>query len=296
MESIIFEKLKKTKLASLIRRFRRQDYRRRWLWKVKFDSGIDFENVNSTFHCLFDNLKKQRKTVFLRFGDGEVNLINGRGHRNQERSKEVVEELKESFSLKGEGVIKGLPLHSDIFGKECFMEEGVHWRNDNDVISLLSSCFEYFIGSKIYSAVPIHYLMVYEKHLAISFFKEIKARSPIFVGCEQNDISIINNVVGASEFIKVSDKSAYKEIAEVEKALRKAIISRNSDFTVVVFSCGVLAKALSKRLWQANDLGKIYLFDLGSVIDVFHGRDKWTWVKKSGINKAYIDDFINQIS
>jgi hypothetical protein len=296
MRNTIFEKLKKSRLANIIKRFRKQGYRRRPIWKVNFSSGVDFEGVNSTFDLLFDNLKNKEKTVYLRFGDGEVNLINNRGHRDQESSKEVVEELKQSFSLKGEGVIKGLPLHSDIFGKECFMEEGVHWRDDNDAISLLSGCFEYFTGSKIYSPVPLHYLMVYEKNLAISFLKEIKAKSPIFVGGEQNQFSIINDVVGASDFIKVPDQNAYKKIAEVEKALRKAIVSKNSDFTVVVFSCGVLAKALSKRLWEANDLGDLYLFDLGSVIDVFHGRDRWTWVKKSGIDKFYIDDFISQIS
>ena len=283
-------------MLNLLRRFSRSQYRRRALWKVSFRNGVEFQSVTATFNRLFENLKSKQKTIYLRFGDGEVNLINGRSHKDQKTSKEVVQELKQSFALKGDGVIKGLPLHSDIFGTEEFMEEGVHWRKDDEVVRLLSGCFEYFIGTNIYSSVPIHYLMVYEKDLVISFLREIKAQSPIFVGGEHNSSSVIKDVIGATEFITVSDQSAYEDIAAVEKTLRSSIASRGSDFTVVVFSCGVLAKALSKRLWLASDLGTLYLFDLGSVIDVFHGRDGWTWVRKSGISKAYLNEFIRQIS
>jgi len=290
------EKLKKTKLAELIKGLKRKAYRRRWLWKVSFDSNVDFVSVSDTFDHLFENLKARKKTVFLRFGDGEINLINDRKHRDQNNSKYLIKELKDTFSLKGKGVIKGLPIHSDKFGKEAFMEEGVHWRRDKDAVSLLSGCFEYFIGSRIYSSVPVHYLMVHERGLVLEYFKELKSHNPVFVGGEHNDATIIEKVVGASEILKVSARHAYKDIDRIEKDLRKIIDSRSSDFHVVIFSCGVLAKALSKRLWLSNDLGTLYLFDLGSVIDVFHGRDEWTWVRKAEIDKVYIESFIEQVN
>lgn len=290
------ENLKKTKLAKLIKYLRRKSYRRRWFWLVRFDSCVDFVNINETFNLLFDNLKERKKTIFLRFGDGEVNIINNRDHRNQASSQELIRELKQIFSLKGAGVVKGLPIHSDKFGKETFMGDGVHWRPDKDATDLLSGCFEYFIGSRIYSSVPIHYLMVYERGLVLDFFKELKIHRPIFVGGEHNDTTIVEKVVGASDIIKVPARNAYKGIDDIEKNLRKIIKIKNSDFNVVIFSCGVLAKALSRRLWLSDDLGALYLFDLGSVIDVFHGRDDWTWVRKAELDKVYIESFINKLN
>ena len=218
----------------------------------------------------------------------------------------------------GDSVIKGLPLNSDHFGQEPFMEEGVHWRHDDEAISLLSGCFEFFIGSKVYSSVPLHYALAYNREEGLQFMRSLRAHEPIFVGGDGNEEELVSLVLGASEFLRVPQRSAYGRIDEIYPQLVDAIARKSNEanslpctagegklgsernksghLTVIVLSCGSLSKIISKRLHQEKSLGDLYIFDLGSVIDVFAGRDGWTWVRKAGIDARAIQEMMDALS
>jgi hypothetical protein len=62
---------------------------------------------------------------------------------------------------------------------------------------------------------------------------------------------------------------------------------------VIVFSCGMSSRILIDRIHR---LGKnIYLFDLGSIVEVFLGDSKWLWVQKSGKSLRDWQLFLRQV-
>lgn len=275
----------------------RRHYRRRRLWRVNFKgSNIQIQSTQDTLTTLESRLKHGLPTCYLRFGDGEINLINGKKHRDQKSSRQLERDLFKAFSLTGAGMMKALPLNSERFGLELGMEPGVHARPDHEAETLLSGCFEYFIGQPVWSAVALHYAIAFTPDSAVSYLHALRERRPIFVAGKHNDTPEVKEVLNYRKFIDVPSQDAYDSADRILPILMSAILEDGEDFPCVVFSCGPLANVLAEKLWNSREISEIYISDLGSVMDVFSGRDGWTWVKRANIDRSRREQLIREIS
>lgn len=250
--------------------------------------------AKDTLEELFTRLSQKSDTTYLRFGDGDIFLLNNISGRKQIKTEELQREYKVCFAMHGKGVIKSIPIHSEKYGFENGMAPGSHLQSDKIADILLSLCAEYFVGSIIYSPVALHHSLIHEIDLSKAFFKELKKQCDLFVGSEKNDLVVVNKLLSPNAFIKTPPRDAYSEIDNIFNKVGEYILSCNTEsFITIVFSCGTTAKILMKRIRNAYPTRKFYLFDLGSVIDVFHGRDDWTWVLN---HKKDLQKSINQIN
>lgn len=176
------------------------------------------------------------------------------------------------------------------------MEPGVHARPDHEAETLLSGCFEYFIGQPVWSAVALHYAVAFAPDSAVGYLQALREHRPIFVAGKHNDTPEVREVLNYRKFIDVPSQDAYESADSIFQTLMSAILEDRADFPVVVFSCGPLANVLAEKLWNSRATSKIYISDLGSVMDVFSGRDGWTWVKRANINKSRREQLVREIS
>jgi hypothetical protein len=261
---------------------------------------LNFKNIKikSTYNTL-EKIKKiisnNERGCYIRFGDGDIFVLkNIAVHRNQKFNISLAKELNEAISLNDDNVIKSLAINSEKFGIEEFMEYGIHQVPNFQAEKLLCNSYEFFIGNEIYSPVALHYEVVYNKQHATEFLRMLRSFQPIFVGSEQNSPKVIKSLLDTTDIVQTSHRDTYDEIDRIENQIIELLSKRNSKYDVVIFSCGATAKALIKRLYL-NYNKPVFLFDMGSVIDLFHGRMQWTWVKKSGIDAAYLDSIIKDL-
>ena len=265
--------------------FRRQAF--------SFDTGVKLVIAVSTMEAIITALRGQRRLAYMRFGDGDVLILNGGSDSHQKISTALIKDHRKAFSLHGPDVIKALPLHSKKFGADDNMGPGEHMWSDDYANQMLMGTFEYFIGSKIWSPVAIHYCMVYRPDLAKLFFAEIGAHEPIFVGGQHNDSPVIEKLLGSRAIVRTPSKDAYCEIDRIYGEITSLAEARNKEFDVIVFSCGMSSRILIDQLHR---LGKnLYLFDLGSIVELFRGNSQWLWVKKSGKSLRDWQEFMDQV-
>jgi hypothetical protein len=265
--------------------FRRQAF--------SFDSGVKLVSAVSTMEAIITALRGQRRLAYMRFGDGDVLILNGGSDSHQKISTALIKDHRKAFSLHGPDVIKALPLHSKKFGADDNMGPGEHMWGDDFANQMLMGSFEFFIGSQIWSPVAIHYCMVHRQDLAKLFFAEIGAHEPIFVGGAHNNSIILEQLLGSRAIIKTPSRDAYSEIDRIYDETISLANARDKEFDVIVFSCGMSSRILIDRIHR---LGKnIYLFDLGSIVEVFLGDSKWLWVQKSGKSLRDWQLFLRQV-
>lgn len=265
--------------------------------KIEFNSSVKIRSSMETIKAIEYMLDHKKRGAFIRFGDGEINILNQKkdSARDQILTNSLAKEMKESISLTGDGIIKGLMIHSDKFGLEKEMKPGVHKMSDSNAEQLLKDCFQYFIGNIIYSHPTLHYLIVYKPDVAIAFFKKLKKLNPIFVGGDQNSYSVIKKLFGETTFIKTPQKNTYSAIDEIENKLINSVKQRNKEYEVVVLACGASSKVLIKRILKKYSK-QIFLLDIGSVIDLFHGRTIWTWARLANKPQEYWSKLLEKIS
>jgi hypothetical protein len=232
--------------------------------------------------------------AYLRFGDGEINALNGIGAIEQIGDDKMAKEMDEAISLSGPGIIKSLMIHSKKFGMVPGMKDGFHLSKDNWAIDQLNLCYKYFIGDYIYSHAALSYTLIYQREIALKFFKQLKSIGKImFVGNEKIDDNLLKKIFGNDCIhIKTIPRDAFKQIDNIEKELNNELKKRG-NYTIVAFAVGPSSKILQKRLFK-NSLN-IFTFDIGSVIDALSGAETRAWIDPSETSKEYYKKFITEI-
>jgi hypothetical protein len=207
--------------------------------------------------------------------------MNGKKDSYQEVNKELAKEMKEAFSINGKGVFKCLAIHSHLYGYEEGMYPGNHLNTDYLSKELLYSSFLYFIGSKIYSPVALHFAATNNISKAKTFLQLLKLKTSIFIGNENINKNSLQKIFGTVKHIKTPQKNSYSDIDRIYKESKKELSELNA-FSVVCVAMGCSGRPLMKRIY--NDNFNIFLFDFGSLLDGIVGNNSRTWLKVNAID------------
>ncbi|MEZ9316559.1 GT-D fold domain-containing glycosyltransferase, partial [Vibrio lentus] len=183
------------------------------------------------------NIDENNNGAYIRFGDGDIFLINNKNkHRNQNINSAISQEMKDVISMKNNGLMKSLAIHSNKYGMEALMKPGSHERPNWEADYFINKTHKFFLGEKIYSPVSLHYQLLNDKSDIVDCIRIIKNKRPIFVGSEKNDKNILSNVFGVESFVKTPHRNAYSEIDEIELELKSKL--NVEGFNLVLLSCG----------------------------------------------------------
>lgn len=288
-----YKKILKKKLKQILRKFAFKYFFKEF--QTHLIKKIDNITIQTTFDTLneIENcLKLNQKGAYLRFGDGDVYLLNNQRDSFQNANDFLANEMLEAFQINKKHVFKSLPIHSEKFGYEKGMFKGNHKNSNTLAITLLESTFIFFIGQKIYSHVALHFIATQDPIRANLFLKLLKSKTKIFIGNKTLSATTIHLLFGNAVHIKTPFNNAYDEIDRIYNE-SKAEIEKLTDFAVVIVAMGCSGRALMKRLLFDNF--NIFLFDFGSLIDGLDGVNNRTWLNLVNIDYETLTKDLNSV-
>ena len=266
-----------------------------YFFSPNYPDCVKVKTPEQTLKKITDLITSETPGAYLRFGDGEINVLNGVGAMEQKGDTGMIKEMDESFRLNGEGVMKSLMIHSKRFGFSKGMIEGFHLTHDDWATNMFNYCYQYFIGDYIYSHTALSYALIYQREKALKLFKLIKSHNGlIFVGNETINKAIIENIFGESCLhIKTPPKDAFKNIDEIENKIINQLKNKE-DYSLIIFAVGPSSNILQKRIFNKNI--NAFTFDIGSVVDALSGSQTRAWMDVIDIPEDYYEEFINDIN
>jgi hypothetical protein len=251
---------------------------------VSFESlcqhAVTFHKTKDTLNTIQRIITSQEKGAYLRFGDGDINLALGKHELLQNANKQLMNEMREAFSLNGPSILKCLPLHCKEFGG---YEEGMFPGNHEAPYDWCLTAYHNALRiwgapiTGVYSHTALSFAALEYIDDCISFLKFLKSQNCVLLIGNKNIPLHIKNILFGSQcdFIPTPEKHAYSTINQTEQA---CLIRLNKDhkYKVVIISMGCSGRALAKRLYHKVD--NIFLFDFGSLMDILCGWNTRAWI------------------
>ena len=254
----------------------------------------NFISTKNTLTAITDALTRRVDGGYLRFGDGDTYIAEGKPDKYQVSNSAIQKEMIEAFALESDNLYKAFPHHTHTKRREPLMEPGNMIFSDELFSHMVTNVSKFWsLAGNVYSAVALHQQLNENPDLLIEFFNLCKTFNVVFVGNKKFDKPSVKCLFGESvEFIDTLPRDAYKEIDKLEKT----IIKSADTYKLYVMCSGMTSRILTKRL-----VNKVpgFFFDIGSVIDVFLAAPRldrtWLRITDAAKNAKYVKQNLNQI-
>ncbi len=257
-----------------------------------------FFSTHQTLKEISTVIASKKKGVYLRFGDGDVNLATGKYDMLQVNSSKLTNEMKETFALNGPTIFKSLSLHCK---KLNTWEKGMFPGNQEVdygwAINHLRQAQRVWGKpiNKVYSPVALPFLATQYADDCIHFLHFLKSQKPCLLVGNKNIPQTIREVLFGENchFVPTPIRNSYLQIEKIEKECIK-FLDLIPGYKVVITCLGCAGRPLQKRLWNRYD--NIYLFDFGSLMDGICGWNTRAWIEINKFNgKDFLARFENQL-
>ena len=253
-----------------------------------------FYSTKETLDKIEEIISNKEKGVYLRFGDGDLNLAMNISESYNAANTNLMYLLKDAFNLKGENVLKALPLHNkgwDTLEPGMFPgnhEGPVEWAEN--LVNKYLSVSQENSDLEFYSAVALCHIATHDPDIAISFLKKLKNNVKYFIGNQNIPREILETMFGKDVIhIKTPEKNSFSEFDNIYEETIKQI-GDDDDYSVIVTSMGCPGRALQKILWDKYD--NFFLFDYGSLMDALCGWNTRAWIELTKFDK---DSFLEKL-
>lgn len=266
----------------------------------EFFPTLKFYQTKDTLYRIAAIISQKKKGMYLRFGDGDVNLANGDVDLLQSPREDLRREMREAFQLNGPYILKALPIMCREFGA---FEEGMF--NLNHEVSYRTSLRFLFKTealwggdiTDVYSPVALHFASTNYQELAFSFLRVLRGLKSFMLVGNHKIPKVIRDVLFGDQclFVPTPDQQAYDAIDEVEQACIKHIEAADpNEYKIIITSMGCAGRVLQKRLWKRFD--NIFLFDFGSLMDALSGMNTRAWIQLNSFdNKEFLKKFVEYL-
>lgn len=257
-----------------------------------------FHRSLETLESIQQIIRKKEKGVYLRFGDGDINLACNADDCHQKSNPQLGQEMRDVFKLHGPNILKCLPLHcKELGGWEPGMFPGNHeWSFEECKFYLAAAqMFWNHPLDDVYCMVALSHAAIQHPERCIEFLKFIKTAAPIvLIGNENIPVAVREALFGKGViFIPAPADQSYSSIDDLEHDCLEAI-KTTGDYTIIVTSMGCAGRVLQKRLWMQLD--DVFLFDFGSLMDALCGWATRQWIKDTKFNPDTILDGLSEES
>jgi hypothetical protein len=247
-----------------------------------------FYKTKDTISKIKEIIDKEEKGLYLRFGDGDVNLANGNSDSLQSANELVKVEMSQAFAINDKNVLRSLPLHCKEYGLEEGMFPGNHECDKGWADRLLSKVKPFWGGEfgDIYSPVALHFLATVDVKSTIEFLNYMKSKSPVaIIGNENIPSEIISKIFGETcTHIKTPPQNSFSSIDRVESEFKN--IYKEGEYNIIITAMGCSGRVLQKRLYNNHD--NIFVFDFGSLMDALCGWNTRAWIELTNFDKDKI--------
>lgn len=255
--------------------------------------GITFHKSWDTLQSIMDIISKQKKGVYLRFGDGDINLANNQADLLQKSNRQLSHEMQEALSLNGPTILKCLPVNGKFALFEDGMLPGKHAAGIDFCQNIFKRAKPYWGApfKNIYSMVALSFLSTDHPVYSLRFLKFLRScDNKILVGNCNTPTELRSLLLNNHIFIPTPSEQSYSKIDQIE---HECILAAKNlpGYKIICLAMGCSGRALAKRLWKQLD--NIFIFDYGSTFDALCGWDTRAWISLSSFNH---EEFVHKLS
>jgi len=276
----IKEQLKKNKMLRFLYS-KYIDYKAHKLYKKQVkENKIHVYSIEETIKKIVMD-----KSSIVRFGDGELFIIGGKGIPFQKHDVKLAERLEKILKSKESGLLVGIP---DIFeGLDLYTKKDIiHWERN---LMETYDVWKKTLNSKNYynAFVTRPYMIFKDKNQSSKyfemFFELYNKKEVVLVEGEQSRLGCGNDLFKNAkklERILCPTKNAYDKYDEILKEVKKQPKNK-----LILLSLGPTAKLLAYDLYK---LGY-------QVLDIGHIDLEYEWYLRGATEKIKIDNkFVNE--
>jgi len=240
--------------------------------------------VAETCDKLKARFSKREATCFLRFGDGDLILMNGQENESlHDNSPELQKELTEAFTHNEEGYFV-----SSVAGQinEGRMQKGLFAAPEYSE-QLLEIVNRFRPDETLDNANALGYMSVFEPDWFVDFLRaSVHGRKVLFVGGKDLCTSgLVRRVFNVQTFFPLPMSNAYYEIQNRVDEIKE--LTKTHD--MIICAAGMATRVLAKRLWTQGF--RTDFIDIGSIADALAGITSRSWMRM--ISGDYISNYAN---
>lgn len=243
-----------------------------------------------TMNKVLELIDNKVKGAYLRFGDGDLNIMEMKDDSYNRCNLSFSTELKESISITNNNYLIGINLICNKYG---LLEEGMFPGNHEwpeNICDEFYSKICYIIEGKFnnfYSQIALNYLITMKETEAFEILYKLKTlcikNNVIFIGNSNINKHVINLYFGNCIYIECKPKNSYDDINIVENKLMKELYNNDTKYNIVICCMGVATRVLIKRIWNSG-ASNFFLLDFGSIIDALSGIDSRAYISLTKFN------------
>lgn len=247
-------------------------------------------------------IEKKETGAYLRFGDGDFNIMTGKSDSLNMFNSDFSYELKESVIIDDKNYLKGFCLVCNKYG---LLDEKM-WLGNHEWPEHL--CDNFY---RILLTIRNKHLTDYYSYVAFNYYITTYQKESIELMCrlkrlcerENSSVIFVGNTSIKSEIVKLyfnekydmincPSRDSYQKINEIEKMLVDAI-NKDDKYKIVIMCSGVTSRCLIKRIWKNKNTNRNYfLLDFGSIIDGLSGINSRQYHIETKFNAhSYKEDF-----
>ena len=214
-------------------------------------------STRETYYILKDKLERREPFVYTRFGDGELDLIEGGVAAGQPYNPNLAADalaLLRQTDPGHPGVMNALATHAPESGMEGGLFLG--WTNPK---------YDQYKTGMFDNAIALHYCAVFKPHLLRQLFDLIRARKKVLVTTHRGDPTAL---IGQHDLVLVPENDAYATIDQWYPHL--------AEYDLILFAAGAAKCSANLRLLDSGRF--VQSIDLGSLLDYALGIPSRTWI------------------
>lgn len=258
--------------------------------------NLKYYSTYETLNTILNIIEKKERGVYLRLGDGDINLGKGVSESYQSSNSTLTSLMRGAISLTGKNIIKALPLHNKVWDT---LEEGMFPGNHECQVDWCENIIHSFYEisntkeTEFYSAVALCHLATQDLDEASKFLRKIGSNVKYFIGNENIPREILETVFNKNVIhIKTPSKNSFMKFSEIYNDFTESV-SDDTDYSVVVTSMGCTGRAMQKKIWDSYD--NFFLFDFGSLMDALCGWNTRAWIELTNFDKnIFLDSLIKK--
>lgn len=255
--------------------------------------NLTYYSTSETLDAILNVVEKEEKGVYLRLGDGDINLGRGVSELYQSSNSTLTSLMKDAINMKGENVIKTLPLHNKEWDT---LEEGMFPGNHECDVDWCENIIHSFYDitntqeTEFYSTVALSHQATQNPEKASEFVRTIGSKVKYFIGNEDIPREILEVVFNKDVIhIKTPSKNSFMKFSEIYNDFA-ATVADDTEYSIVVTSMGCTGRAMQKKLWDRYD--NFFFFDFGSLMDALCGWNTRAWIELTKFDK---DQFLGKL-
>lgn len=238
-----------------------------------------------TTNALISHIETKTPNLYFRFGDGDFNLMEGRGDMLAVPSSELQHAYQELWKRLSNKNMIGVMYHCKELGTlEAGMYPGVHECPEEYAKQCINrTIMKIPTLSKMYSHAALHHMLSTNTEKYREFLRAIKTNASTILLCNRDfSSSSLDLYFGKHIKIGASCRDSFFERDRIWSEFDSALQTVGDAFTVCILALGCGGRAMSYKLIDliGSRSANVLLIDIGSSIDVLMGlRNTRAWVE-----------------